>query len=486
MALGNQPYKDFQFFYGPGMLYPQFWLYRIGMGYLSIEAAYFITLLCHWLLGVFLIYKIFTYLGGEFNRTTAFLCVFLAMLNPTLGLNYTPLRFALPVISVYVLHRSVTIKALPYRILFSSFIFPFISLAFSPEIGIAVMGAFIAYTLIIMRSPQRVLTPYCLGWLIALPAALTFFGTDYLQGIIRFGGGAYSFPILPTLHIIGYLAAICFILPRLFILALDKSSDISPLAAALLTLAMLLIPAALGRCDMGHIFYNGLPVFIIVIALISVKQHKWIRFGLFACFILIFPVGNGIAFLSVYKEPMHRAISETVKARGGSLFGQRAHQDESAPSSSFKNGNKLVYSKGTPHKLNLAILQKYDALGTPFGFDDEIERFLKLTGKACPDYFPDMFITSPADVNRKLQFIGDMQYILVDHNLFRMFEKTTIWPNTDDTKMLPGLFLFPVDLKDQVNLPYSPKREIVAFIINNYRPIEIIGTYFILKRINVN
>ena len=60
MVLGQKPFQDFQFNYGPAMLYPTYWLYELFRGGLSIDAAYAVTLVAHWAAGLYLLYYFFT------------------------------------------------------------------------------------------------------------------------------------------------------------------------------------------------------------------------------------------------------------------------------------------------------------------------------------------------------------------------------------------------------------------------------------------
>ena len=108
MILGQRPHLDFQYNFGPGMLYPAYGLYRLGAGAFSIDTAYCITLSAYWILGTFLSYYVIKNLNGAVKRITVFLCITLLFLNPTMmGLQYTPLRYFLPLASLLFVHQLV-------------------------------------------------------------------------------------------------------------------------------------------------------------------------------------------------------------------------------------------------------------------------------------------------------------------------------------------------------------------------------------------
>jgi len=107
MVMGLAPYRDFNFTYGPALLYLPYFVYRLFEGWFSIEQVYGFALAVNWCAGLYLAYYIVSRLSGAFARCTVFLILVIPCLNISLGLNYTLLRFTLPMASLIGLHRFV-------------------------------------------------------------------------------------------------------------------------------------------------------------------------------------------------------------------------------------------------------------------------------------------------------------------------------------------------------------------------------------------
>ncbi len=63
LAAGERPYIDFEFIYGPLLIYPQVWIARLLS--ISVVSAYYIYWILNWLVGVCEIYWIIEWLGFQ-------------------------------------------------------------------------------------------------------------------------------------------------------------------------------------------------------------------------------------------------------------------------------------------------------------------------------------------------------------------------------------------------------------------------------------
>ena len=217
MLQGFRPYRDFQFSYGPTLLFLPYAIYQVGSA--SVEYAYEITLMIHWALGSFCLYYIVRSLGGAWSRALVFLLIAFCFINFTFGLNYTPLRFALPLASLLALHRCAggpgdpALVSLP-RFLALCVVLPTLNFAVSPEMGLAVVAAFGIYALGLTRTPRR-----RLGWgvfavALCLPLAVLVFTRDYFHSILTYAGGGNNLPVFPTIHaVVATLARCSFCCP---------------------------------------------------------------------------------------------------------------------------------------------------------------------------------------------------------------------------------------------------------------------------------
>jgi len=243
MILGLKPHRDFAFVYGPGLIYPPYFAYLSGI--LTIEQSYCLTLISHWLAGLFCICYIIRSLGHKCAQAAIFTLVSLACANLSLGLNYTPLRFALPVASVFAFHRFACKAHSPRSWIISaclSFLLPLANLAVSPEIGIAVCIAILAYLIVLLRTSLRGLSigiPFVAA---SLLASAFLFGSDYFRGMSSFTKGGANFPIFPSVFILIFLTAVFVILPPLAVIACTQKTVAGAAGAAFFFLFGLLIP----------------------------------------------------------------------------------------------------------------------------------------------------------------------------------------------------------------------------------------------------
>lgn len=97
MTLGDIPYLDFDFFYGPAMLYPGYLL----APYLGVEAAYGLYFGATYLAGLYLVYLAVSAAISDSKAVDRWFLLFaIGFFNPWTGLNVTFVRFLLPVVTV--------------------------------------------------------------------------------------------------------------------------------------------------------------------------------------------------------------------------------------------------------------------------------------------------------------------------------------------------------------------------------------------------
>ncbi|HEY2804484.1 MAG TPA: hypothetical protein VGI92_01375, partial [Gemmatimonadales bacterium] len=104
MTGGQVPYRDFEFLYGPLMLYPAYFWIRLT-GY-SMRHYYQYLALLEAVQGVILIAVLQRFLPRFRTRLPVFLALALLLANPLLGLNYNGFRRLLPAGALLILARS--------------------------------------------------------------------------------------------------------------------------------------------------------------------------------------------------------------------------------------------------------------------------------------------------------------------------------------------------------------------------------------------
>jgi hypothetical protein len=283
MQFGQRPYVDFEFLYGPLMLYPAyFWTQLFGysmMAYYSylavIEALVFVALAVVVQLHV---------VSGTPRRAATFLLIAVFLFNVMLGPNQNGIRKFLPVIVILLLTarpRSVRGVAL------GSFLVG-LQLCYSQEYGIACLAAIVAmYGLLTVRNwdfaeyvPLAMLAvvgsivTWYIGSAVLLGADLGAYIQETLYLIRRFDAGEAGFRFYWTVNslaLFGLLCLACVVVAR----GISKIRN-SPIEAGDLLLfcgsiyALAGLKAGLNRVDVWHLT----PVSLVLIAAFVLPRPK--------------------------------------------------------------------------------------------------------------------------------------------------------------------------------------------------------------------
>jgi hypothetical protein len=543
MILGRRPHTDFQYNFGPAMLYPAYALYRLGRGSLSIDAAYCTTLSAYWVMGTFLSYYVIKNLSGAVKRTIVFVCISLLFLHPTMmGLQYTPIRYFLPLASLVFIHKSLT-SALRWRHIATTagaFLLPLIALGFSPDAGISTTLAVTVYFLTLIRTPLRKFSYCALASVLAFAIALIAFGRDYLDSVRAYSSSVACFPIFPTVFVLLFLTAICVILSNLAIVGLRQQTPLGSLSLAFSIVLGLGIPPALGRCSLVYICLNGVGVLMFSLALLTTLRSKRFFYPLLCAYLLLFPLCNlaehlwlGYARSSItaldtgildilnadavtisFVRPDDFApkaivprskdgdqpfiVTKTTTKLAGCMVVTVSHRSRLTSWLDLGERKRRTYAKPRYFSSDLLTLLTYDKLGTPFGGSEEIDRFLKMTDRYIPEYWPASasHFGTVADVQRKIRDLDGMDVILVpqgiwlDDNFFGLKVNSNFTLPIPDpvlqrkmaAHILTEVNMFPIWLPKAKNIPYYPEVQIMAAVAEHYVPIGEFRDYIIAKR----
>jgi hypothetical protein len=264
LAAGLTPYRQFEFMYGPLLLYPNLWVVRVL--HISALHAYNAVWMAHWVLGTGMIWFVVRSLDLPIpSRNLFFGLLVLVQLVWTDygGLNYTPLRAYNAAFWIAVFHRIWKRSGDGWLSAVTAIAAVAFAIACSVEQGVGVAFGVMAYVLI-LAGARKFSWPAAgvalLGTAVCFGIAAAF---GLLKGILAFGSGGYSNPLLPSIPIcaalLTYVAAACWLYRALRLRRFDS-------AGVPLTLAgIALLPAALGRCDLVHIT-AATPAFVVGLA----------------------------------------------------------------------------------------------------------------------------------------------------------------------------------------------------------------------------
>uniref|UniRef100_Q023Z9 Uncharacterized protein n=1 Tax=Solibacter usitatus (strain Ellin6076) TaxID=234267 RepID=Q023Z9_SOLUE len=283
MDQGLPPYRGFEFAYGPALAYGPYLAQRL-LG-VSPQAAYTWSVWAFGIAGYGILWAILRQAKtSRFTKLAAFAglaACFHIMIAP----QYTLLRF-LCGIGALVLVGKITqdLRA-------GWFVLPVIYLgltlgvfAISPEIGCAFIPGILAYLLLKFGFGAEVVRVAGMYLLLIILVALLI-PTEMLLTLRGFAAGGNSFPVMPSPYMLLYLATLFAVVPQLLGRGLSLLTGRrakpgpdgpfgDPVTIAIGVTSVCMIPGALGRADLGHVYFYGIGVLLLGI-LGSWRSRKW-------------------------------------------------------------------------------------------------------------------------------------------------------------------------------------------------------------------
>ena len=300
-------------------------------------------------------------------------------------------------------------------------------------------------------------------------AVIGFSFAGYFWSIGAFSSGGYNFPIFPNAPNIILLVCAFLILPGLVFSSLNWIKDgRAPYAAALAGSGAMLLPAAFGRCDPGHIAVNGYALFMLCFAVAAnfskLAMQLWA-----AVFAVVFVVLLQFSYFAHYeallKQPFQ--IRALLAANPEAQSQWRAVW---ASISSQPNINIFPWRKDVPPPTQPLGLEKGETVGIPFEIDTSLERYVKKQRSFRPVYFqpPSTGALSPSDVDRTLRDCLELDLLLIPADLVANANSSVDLAQYAEgtSKFVSGLMLFPV-VAPMVNEPYFPDRDLMSRLLQH-------------------
>ena len=261
---GRALYSQIEFAYGPLLLLPTVWLSYLLRS--TVTTAYYVSLVIQASLGLLLLAFILNELpirGGL--RRKAYLLFAVGALTPFLGVNYTYLRFGTPIAVLLFATRQRS----PWICAGLLAAGQALVLLISPELGLATLAAICVFALI--RAGQS-------GWQWLLAGLVPFgtcalviasLGEAFLMAIRHFSRGSLNLPVGPYPHLLIFLFALVWLVPAGLGRLIDLHDSGSARLLAVYTFGLASLPAALGRCDPLHVFFNGTAILVLALVVVS-------------------------------------------------------------------------------------------------------------------------------------------------------------------------------------------------------------------------
>ena len=292
LVFHQQLYTGFEFAYGP-LLYlcPAACIRLLTPLGISFTAAYVVSLALMQAVGLALAFYMVQALPlrRPYQRC-ALALITCGTFNSLLGLNYSIFRFILPFAAIVLLSRQRSIA----RTALVAVVGEIVCLATSPELGVAFAGAAIVYAI------YRGTTEHT-RWLAATLAPIAGAGLFYLVvspaylfTLGEMAKGGYNLLLRPAPHVLALLVAAVVLTPITVGRHL-RSRDHAAMMVAFYVAALAMLPAALGRPDAIHTFFDGLGLYLLSLITLNALslQARRISIVLFATTFILVAVHNG-------------------------------------------------------------------------------------------------------------------------------------------------------------------------------------------------
>jgi hypothetical protein len=321
MTLGETPYVDFSFYYGPMILYPGMWLVRL----LGLDAGYAIWFVITYVVGLMFLYTVLRVcVTSERERVIWFAFLAIGLFNPLVGLNVTFTRYLLPTVVFLAAMRFFRLGGWRHGIVAVASLAT--ALTYSFEVAALSLGGTLLIWLVCVAGPEAwtMLTNWLrwilqetstrpdesklgtyrkVGWRgvgLLIPAGalcLAFFLLvdptgyalrQYSDTALSYSGGAHAVPIYPHLPFIAIstltIAALAAVTRSIATL---RDQRLGLFLGVYAVVALVTQRAAFGPAEPNHFAYFGLPTFLLALFVAARAARSTKVRALLACTLLI-------------------------------------------------------------------------------------------------------------------------------------------------------------------------------------------------------
>ena len=445
LATGMVPYRDFEFLYGPLLVYIPHWTARLLSA--PLYPVYLLVFLAFQLTGLGMLWKITGIAKVPVpTKTLAFYCLAAVTLpNLSLGLQYTLPRYLTAFCAILALAafgRRNGSRPQPAKFLRLSLVCALLCAAvfgLSPEMGLVFIPAALAVLIAQAREAGGHPISRVLAFITGFGALLLLLPAGMLAGVTSYSKGGGSFPVVPSAFILLYVLTVLIAGPHLLLALRRSKPDALPfppdVALGWVVLSFAMVAGALNRADGGHVFFYGIGFFLFLLLGTGLSERsRRVYAGLFA---LVFCVLVSYTTFYIYFDeltlPLPRALLDDLH--------WKSLQD------------RTEYNRQTSAGLDQLdaelpdILASTGPLCVPFG-EAGITSHLARRGALQSDYFIGLGnIYSRADVQKKIAGLAHCRGLVAP--LTEMARQPHDADGTVDylKSYFKHLFLYPLDLK---------------------------------------
>ncbi len=448
---GRKLYSQMEFPYGP-------WLLEFPIGvwailrpfHVSPAGAYLLTLVLQVMAGLLLLAYLINHIPmSKPWRPVIFLLLSVGMMVGNMGPNHTFVRFTSQLVFLVAAWKCKRAWEAALWI----FAGEAVCLGLSPEIGFAFLVGSFMFALYSCFTQGREW-----AWAAAAPivSAMVFLiveGWPYLNRVSGSAQGLYSFPVEPLPFVLVFLFALVWMVPICLARFFRQRKAEAPMLAALYLMSLALLPAAFGRADPGHVYWNGLSVLLLSAVAIS-SRARWQQ-GVW---------GASLAIVILWMCNINRHVN---------WFEMKPVL--SAEAASFRDvlegrGPRRILQDNEQFNIqSLQAIVGHAPVATPLEIPLRVEESLRASGQYTPSFYN---FTFTAAEDRQIQEFNESRWALLPAG--HKYEKVE---RPEDLGVVMGL-----------RLPYRSRRPVFVSglrfeqnLAENWKVRGVVGNYLVYE-----
>jgi hypothetical protein len=455
---GRSLYTQIEFSYGPLLFYgPVAVKLILSPFHMSETGSYLATLVLEITIGLLLLAYLINHLPMSKQWKAVIFSLFaVGMFVGNMGLNHTFLRFASPLAFLVLTSQ----RTRPWSAALWILAGQAVCLGLSPEMGFAFFVGSFAFALYRCFTQGR-------SWLLGVAAPilstmafLLMAGRSYLRMLGMVSHGVYNFPIEPLPYVLVFLFALVWLVPVALARFFRQQRPEAPMLAALYLMSVALLPAAFGRADPGHLFWNGVSLFLLSAVAVSSKR-MWQQIAWGVC----------LALTILWMTNINRSVN---------WFEMRpVLHAEAASCRDLLEGRRLSIAREDDGGFNLQILQAivgHAPVATPDEIPLQVEESLRESGQYTPAFYDFSMSLLDADAEeRQMREFNQSKWALIP-----VGETYGYAERPEDLKLVLGF-----------QLPYRSRRPVYAEglqfaenLAENWRVCGRVGNYLVYEHAN--
>jgi hypothetical protein len=478
---GRKLYDQIELPYGPLLFYAPVILHTLlSPLHTSTTAAYYTTFVLGQVIGLLLMAYVLDRLPMLRRWKIVFLLLCLLHTYPFgFGLNYTFLRFVLP-IAFLVLAATQT---KPWPLAACLFAGQVASLSLSAEMGFAFGASSMAYATYYLFTAGKAWLVAVVAPIVATTAFFLLAGAGYLKMLKLFAHGIGNFIVEPLPHILVFLFALVWLVPLMLARFFRDGRTEAPLLAAVYVFSVALLPVALGRADPGHVFFSGLGVYLLSLVAISDerprRQVTWV-----ICVVLI------VTWTAVVDDHYYwRILATRIRYDAshwpddGLMRAAHAFTQKVSPAAEkhiFSSATGDDADSGSFHLSSLQAIVGNDPVALPVSVPLPVQEALMQSGQFIPTFYDyDWSILDASAEDRQLKELNASRWALLPQGPIAMYTET---PANVANFLDPR---WPWRVRYRIKRqPYVIGRRFAENLKMNWQPYAEVGNYQVYRRRN--